>query len=79
VNSHKKDVSFVGEIRLGGDYWFTPNWRISGGYRALGITGVALSTNQIPRDLQGIDDVIDVDTNGSLILHGGYFGTEFLW
>jgi hypothetical protein len=79
VNSNKDDVSFIGEIRFGFGYQLHQRWRLTAGYRAVAVTGVALATNQIPPDLRGIDDVIDVDSNASLILHGSYYGLEYTW
>ncbi|MEQ8784982.1 MAG: BBP7 family outer membrane beta-barrel protein [Pirellulaceae bacterium] len=79
VNSQTDTVSFLGEMRAGMNYQITNHWRLLGGYRAVGVTGLALTTNQIPMDLRGLNDVNAVDTNGSLILHGAYAGAEFTW
>ena len=79
VDFSKNDVAFIGELKLGLAYHFYKRWVLTGGYRAVALTGVALATNQIPRDLRGIDDVINVDSNGSLILHGSYAGIEYSW
>ena len=79
VRSSKNDVSFAGEINLGGVYRLHPQWNLSAGYRAMAVTGLALPTEQIYPDLRGIDDLYDIDSNGSLILHGAYAGLEYLW
>jgi hypothetical protein len=79
VTSTADSISFLGELKAGASYWLTNNWRITGGYRAVGITGLALAADQIPLDLRGINDVDAVDTDGSLILHGAYAGAEFTW
>jgi len=78
IESTKDDVSLVGELRVGMDYRFARCWSGSLGYRAVGISGVALSTNQVPVDFIGaLDSLHYVDSNGSLILHGGYAGLEY--
>ena len=79
VNSTKDDVAMLGELDLGMRYAFSNHWSFVGGYRAVGISGVALSTNQIPQYFADIGGVQDIDSNGSVILHGGYFGFEFLY
>jgi len=79
ISSQTDTVSFLGELRAGANYWLTNNWRVLGGYRAVGVSNVALTTNQIPMDLRGLNDAAAIDTNGALILHGAYAGAEFLW
>ena len=76
VNNSKNDVAFLAELDLGANYCINDCWSLIGGYRAVAVTGVALPTNQIYPDLRGIQDVEQVASNGSLILHGGYFGVE---
>jgi len=79
VPSSKTDVAFLGELDLGLGWHITPRLQASVGYRVVAVTGVALATNQIPYNFAGIQDVADVDSNGSLILHGGYAGAEYCW
>ena len=79
VNSSKDDVAMMAEIDLGMRWAFSQHWSAVGGYRAVGVSGVALSTNQIPQYFADIGGVRDIDSNGSVILHGGYFGLEFLY
>ena len=64
----------LGEMDLGFDYRLTSRWNAFAGYRILGASNVALPTNQIYSDLRGIQDVESIDSNGSLIMHGGYAG-----
>ncbi len=77
VTSDKNDIALLGEIDLGLNYQMTRCWSATLGYRAVAVSGVALPTNQIYPDLRGIQDVAIIDSNGSLILHGGYAGVEF--
>jgi hypothetical protein len=78
INTSKDDVAMIAELSMGGSYQVTRAVSITGGYRAVALTGVALSTNQIPVDyIAAIDSLRAVDSNGSLILHGAYAGLEF--
>jgi hypothetical protein len=79
VSSDKDDVSFLTEIFLGASYCITPRWSLSAGYRAIAITGIAEPTDQIYPDLRGINDVASIESDGSMILHGAYFGAQFCW
>jgi hypothetical protein len=77
VQNTKNDVAFLGEAKLGLSWQFSNCWSAKLGYRAVAVTGVALPTNQIYPDLRGIQDVRRVDSNGSLILHGGFSRLEY--
>jgi hypothetical protein len=76
--SSKTDVSFVGELEIGGRYQLTNCWSANFGYRAVAITGLGLVTEQFP-DFRELYDVERIDSCGSLILHGAYAGVEFNW
>jgi Putative beta barrel porin-7 (BBP7) len=77
VESDKDDVAFVGEMQVGGSYDFNCNWRGILAYRAVAISGVALSTDQIPEDFSNQEHVALIDSDGSLIIHGVQAGVEF--
>ncbi len=79
VNSSKDDVAMIGELRLGGSYQYSSNWRFYGGWRAVGVTGVALATAQIPTAFITPGQVGAVASDGSLILHGLQTGVEFTY
>lgn len=72
----KNDVAFLGEIDAGVTYQLTQSVRARFGYRALGVAGVALAADQIPVDFRRTDRVQNAESNGSLLLHGGYVGLE---
>jgi len=48
-------------------------WILTGGYRAVTVTGVALSGNQIPQGYRDLNTLSLIDTNGRLVLHGAHF------
>jgi hypothetical protein len=74
IVSDKNDVALLGELSFGGRYYLSQRWSIFGGYRAIGVSGVALADTQVPFFLIDRAEFEDVDTNGSLILHGAFAG-----
>ena len=76
VRAKKDDVAFVGEMLLGTSYQFTCNWRGTLAYRAVALSGVALSVDQIPQDFANEAQVALIDSNGSLVIHGLQIGAE---
>ncbi|HEX6961792.1 MAG TPA: hypothetical protein VF175_08000, partial [Lacipirellula sp.] len=78
ASASKTDVSMLGELRLGASYQATPHCRVYGGWRAMGITGVALATSQTPTAFLDTTQMSNyVNSNGSLILHGLQTGVEW--
>lgn len=76
-SDEQNDVAFLSEIDLGVILQFSRKARIRVGYRAIGVAGVALATDQIPYEFDNTLATETANTNGSLLLHGGYIGTEF--
>jgi hypothetical protein len=78
VNADKTDVAMLGELRLGMSYQATCCCRIYGGWRAIGVTGIALATNQSPTQFLDSWQMSNyVNSNGSMILHGLQTGIEW--
>jgi hypothetical protein len=77
VESSTNIASFLSEVDLGFRYRLTQRWSFFGGYRVVIINGVGLSDNQIPQYVVDIPEISSIDTNGSLILHGAFFGAGF--
>lgn len=75
-DSNKNDFAMLAELNLGLVYQFAENLRASGGYRAIGVSGVGLAPDQIPINFTDVRDINRIDSNGSLILHGLYLGLE---
>jgi len=76
VRSSKEDVAFLGELRCGAGYQVSPRCRLTGAYRVIGVSGVALSTQNIQTPLN--DAAFGhIDSNGSLVVHGFQGGVEF--
>jgi hypothetical protein len=76
IESDKNDISFLGELRLGGSYDITCNWRAVAAYRAVAITGMANSTDQIPSDFTNYEYAQIIHSDNSLIVHGVQIGAE---
>lgn len=74
IRSNKNDVSLLGELDLGARYQFNCNWGVYLGYRVVGVTGIALTENQIPQFMDDLADVARIDSNGDMILHGAMAG-----
>ncbi len=73
----KNDVAILGELDAGVTYQISQRARARFGYRTFGVAGVALAADQIPVDFRRTDRVQNAESNGSLLLHGGYAGMEF--
>ena len=73
----KDDAAFIGQLDVGLIYSLSHKARLRIGYRALGISGVALAVDQIPYDFTDVNRIEDSNSNGSLLLHGFYYGGEF--
>ena len=76
-SDEKNDVAFLSEIDLGLIYQMSAKSRFRVGYRAIGVAGVALATDQIPYEFNNPVSAGRANTNGDLLFHGGYFGTEY--
>lgn len=81
IDERVNKVAFLGELFAGASYDIGCRWRLTGGYRAVSLCGVALSTDQIPRDRDfGTMPTMPVtNADSCLLLHGAYFGAEFVW
>ena len=72
----KNDVSALGELDLGVSRLMSQGSRLNIGYRAIGVSGIALAPSQFT-NFKTIAAITDVQSNDSLLLHGAYFGFEF--
>ena len=76
-NDEKNDVAFLGELDFGVLYHLSCRARLRLGYRVLGASGVALAADQMPYLYNDPDELLRANSNGSLLLGGGYYGLEF--
>lgn len=79
--SQEDQLAYLGELRAGIGYKIGRNARLAFGYRAISASGVAIAADQFRdfRETQVPNKVRDIDTDGSLLLHGAYAGLDFAW
>ncbi|MDA1054092.1 MAG: BBP7 family outer membrane beta-barrel protein [Planctomycetota bacterium] len=76
----KDDFAMIGDLSVGANWCISPCWTLNAGYRVVGVSGVALSTAQVPVDFIGaLDSLRTVNSNGSLILHGAFAGITYCY
>lgn len=72
-------LSGLGEIDLGAGFRLTDCWTVRGGYRVMGISGVATSVGMIKHEMFSENLMAKYEANDSVLLHGAYIGSEFNW
>jgi hypothetical protein len=72
----RNSLAMLGELDLGVACRLTQRVRANVGYRLMGISGVALAPNQIPRNFLNTGEITRVNSNDSLILGGAYAGMD---
>jgi hypothetical protein len=73
----KDDLSLMGEFDLGLAYHLTQRSRFRIGYRVLGVSEIADAEKNIPTDFTNVTELQSANTDGDLVLRGGYVGLEF--
>lgn len=73
----KHDLSLLGELDLGLAYQLSQRSRFRIGYRVLGVSDIADAEQNIPADFTDTTVLQSADTDGDLVLRGGYVGLEF--
>ncbi|TWU46295.1 hypothetical protein Poly51_56910 [Rubripirellula tenax] len=81
INTTSTDtvLSTLGELDLGLGYRISNAWTIRGGYRVMGITGVASSVDNYPDYYSSVAASGQVHADDSYLLHGAYVGAELNW
>lgn len=74
VSGGTMDLAFIGQLDLGTRWQVSNRWSINAGYRIVGLSGLALATQQVPQDFSNIGIASHVNNNGSTILNGAYIG-----
>lgn len=77
LNSTKTDVTLLGQLDIGASFQLFRCCSIFGSYRAMGIAGVANADDQIPRTFDSLPDLAQINSSGSIILHGWNMGIQF--
>ncbi|MEM9587080.1 MAG: BBP7 family outer membrane beta-barrel protein [Planctomycetota bacterium] len=72
-------IATLGELDLGLGYRINNAWTVRGGYRVLGVTGIATAVDQQARDYSSVATSGAIHADSSLVLTGGYVGLDFNW
>lgn len=71
------DFAMFGEMNAQIYYHVSDCFRVSAGYRIFGISGVALSQEQLPYDFTDVNEISSINRDGSLIYSGFTLGAEY--
>ena len=72
----KDDLSLLGEFELGMVYQIRQRMRLRFGYRVLGVSDIADPEQNIPANFTNTTELQSANTDGDLVLRGGYIGAE---
>ena len=73
----RNGLAGVGQLDLGTRYQMGCHWSIYGGYRLVGLAGVATSASQIPQNFGNPRN--SICANDSVLLHGTFLGAQYAW
>lgn len=79
VSRNETVLSTLGELDLGVGVRLTNCWTLTGGYRLIGLSGVATSVGSIVEDPANVDGGHLNWVNDSFLLQGGYVGVNYNW
>ena len=74
VDTSDDVVAFLSELNIGLQYQLGCRWSLTGGYRVVVLSQLGLADNQIPQYIIDIPEIVDIDSDASLVLHGAFFG-----
>jgi hypothetical protein len=79
--THPTGGSFatVGQIDAGGSWQLTPRFSLFALYRVMGVTGLALSTAQIPQYMADLNERQKINYNNDMIIHGALIGGQYAY
>lgn len=73
----RNDIALLAQLDVGVDWVFAANWSARFGYRLVGVSGVALSDQQIPFNLHELGNATQIHHTGDLVLHGAFCGINW--
>ena len=77
--SERTVLATLSELDLGLGYCLSPAWSIRGGYRLIGLTGIATAPGEVSYDGEEPLSSDWIRADDSIILHGGYVGLDYNW
>jgi hypothetical protein len=75
--AHDNTVAVLGEGNVGAGLRISRGWSANVGYRLVGVSGVATSVGQIPREFGNLDDAWKLRSNQGILLHGLTVGATY--
>jgi hypothetical protein len=75
--AHDNDIAFLGEGNVGTGIRISRGWTANIGYRLIGVSGVATSPGQIPRDFGNLNSAWHLKNEHSIMLHGLTLGAAY--
>ncbi|MEO1615521.1 MAG: hypothetical protein AAFV88_06705 [Planctomycetota bacterium] len=69
----------LGELDLGFGYRLGNRLTFSGGYRVLGVSGIATAIGQMPNEYSSRESAARIHPNDGIVLHGAYVGFDYNW
>lgn len=77
VDVTRNNAAFIGELGTGVGVRICRGWSANAGYRVMGVSGVATSTNSIPFENLHLGNVGYFNNTSSLLLHGANLGLSY--
>lgn len=80
VTSQKDELAVCGQFDFGARWNLNRSWSLDLGYRVVGLSGVAIAEDNVQQEnFQNLEGIADIQTQGSVLLHGGYAGATYSW
>jgi hypothetical protein len=77
--AHDNEIALLGEGNVGAGIRVSRGWTANIGYRLIGVSGVATSVGQIPRDFGNLNSAWFLKNEHSILLHGLTLGAAYNW
>jgi hypothetical protein len=56
------------------------SWSLDAGYRIVGLSGVAIAEDNVQQaNFQDLQGIANIQSQGAVVLHGGYAGVTYGW
>ena len=80
VVGQQDELAVVGQFDIGIRWNMNQSWSFDLGYRVVGLSGVAIAEDNVQQgNLQDLGGIANIQTQGAVVLHGGYAGVTYAW
>ena len=80
VSSQSDELAVVGQLDFGVRWNINRSWSLDAGYRIVGLSGVAIAEDNVQQaNFQDLQGIADIQSQGAVVLHGGYAGVTYGW